>query len=244
MSSTEELRNTHDPLSITTDDARRLSEHFEATDARSAKIISAVESLAVASRDINFLGPTIGQHEPHLAQMALVNDLKAAVEQHPKSVTPDILKATQGIIGKMQRALGQNNAPNPELEAELQAEFAKIEPKIEQGTVTKAEADHLHSLEARAHGHTEKGGVTAVAQSVAAKRERALSLSDTTNESRTGSSAKLSPPTTAATSTAPSSTTASGKMATLSLSENELKDLSKSETNHVHARKGSAVEAH
>jgi hypothetical protein len=59
-----------------------------------------------------------------------------------------------------------------------------MEPKVEQGTVTKAEADHLHSLEARAHGHTEKGGLTAVAQSVAAKRERQHSLS----EDRSGSS--------------------------------------------------------
>ena len=79
----------------------------------------------------------------------------------------------------MQRALGQTNAPHPELEGELQAEIAKIEPKIELGTVTKEEADHLHSLEARAHGHTEKGGVAAHAQSVAAKRERALSLEGT-----------------------------------------------------------------
>jgi hypothetical protein len=81
----------------------------------------------------------------------------------------------------MQKAIGQTNAPHPELEAELQEEFARIVPKVEQGTVTKEEADHLHSLEARAHGHTEKGGLTAVAQSVAAKRERALSLSDNTN---------------------------------------------------------------
>lgn len=84
-------------------------------------------------------------------------------------------------ISVMQRAVGQTNAPHPELEAELQREFAKIEPKVEQGTVTKEEADYLHSLEARAHGHTEKGGLTAHAQSVAAKRSRALSLSDNTN---------------------------------------------------------------
>jgi hypothetical protein len=83
----------------------------------------------------------------------------------------------------MQHAVGAAHAPNPELEDDFQKELARIEPKIEQGTVTKAEADHLHSLEARAHGHTEKGGVTAKAQSVAAKRERALSLSDSTNES-------------------------------------------------------------
>jgi hypothetical protein len=78
----------------------------------------------------------------------------------------------------MQRAIAQNNAPHPELESELQEEYARIEPKVEQGIVTQAEADRLHSLEARAHGHTEKGGLAAVAQSVAAKRERALSLSD------------------------------------------------------------------
>jgi hypothetical protein len=77
----------------------------------------------------------------------------------------------------MQRAVGHTNAPHPELEAELQEEIAKIEPKVVEGTVTIQEANHLHSLEARAHGHTEKGGITSVAQSVAAKRERQLSLS-------------------------------------------------------------------
>jgi hypothetical protein len=78
----------------------------------------------------------------------------------------------------MQKILGPINVPNPEVEAELQKEITKIEPKIAQGTVTKAEADRLHSLESRAHGHTEKGGITAAAQSVVAKRERQLSLSD------------------------------------------------------------------
>jgi hypothetical protein len=82
---------------------------------------------------------------------------------------------------EMQKMISQTNAPHPELEAELQEEFVRIVPKVEQGTVTKEEADHLHSLESRAHGHTEKGGLTAAAQSVAAKRERALSLSDHTN---------------------------------------------------------------
>ncbi|KAH9879224.1 hypothetical protein J1614_002663 [Plenodomus biglobosus] len=77
---------------------------------------------------------------------------------------------------EMQKAVGHTNAPHPEVEAELQQELAKIECKIEQGTVTKAEADHLHSLEARAHGHTEKGSITSIAQSVAAKRQRQLSL--------------------------------------------------------------------
>jgi len=77
----------------------------------------------------------------------------------------------------MQRAVGHTNAPHPELEVELQEEIAKIEPKVAEGTVTIEEANHLHSLEARVHGHTEKGGITSIAQSVAAKRERQLSLS-------------------------------------------------------------------
>jgi len=77
----------------------------------------------------------------------------------------------------MQKAVGHTNAPHPELEAELREEIAKIEPKVAEGTVTIEEANYLHSLEARAHGHTEKGGITSIAQSVAAKRERQLSLS-------------------------------------------------------------------
>jgi hypothetical protein len=78
---------------------------------------------------------------------------------------------------EMQKAVGHSNAPHPELEAQLQEEIAKIESKVVEGTVTIEEANHLHSLEARAHGHTEKGGITSIAQSVAAKRERQLSLS-------------------------------------------------------------------
>jgi hypothetical protein len=90
----------------------------------------------------------------------------------------------------MQKAIGQTKAPHPELEAELQKELARIVPKVERGTVTREEADHLHSLESRAHGHTEKGGPTAVAQSVAAKRERAVSLIDnSTNAIRAEQSA-------------------------------------------------------
>jgi hypothetical protein len=58
----------------------------------------------------------------------------------------------------------------------LQEEYAKVEPKVAEGTVTIEEANHLHSLETRAHGHTEKGGLTAKAQSIATKRESQNSL--------------------------------------------------------------------
>lgn len=91
----------------------------------------------------------------------------------------------------MQKAVGHTNAPHPELEAQLREEIAKIEPKVAEGTVTIEEANHLHSLEARAHGHTEKGGITSIAQSVAAKRGRQLSLSSgsgsSSNRSRANS---------------------------------------------------------
>lgn len=86
-----------DPLSITTEDARRLSENYEARDQRSANIISAVESLAVASQDVHEQIPTLGQ-STHTSLLTVVHDLKAAVEANTKGVTPEILKITQGVV--------------------------------------------------------------------------------------------------------------------------------------------------
>jgi hypothetical protein len=188
----------NDPSSITTENARRLSENAVVGDLRTAKIISAVEAFAVASETINEVDPQLGQ-APHTSLLTVVNDLKVAVDQNPTDVTAEVLKKAQTVVSskyttyrfdmagqlfkhtdhvtEMQRVVGHSNAPHPELEAQLKEEIAKIEPKIVEGTVTIEEANHLHSLEARAHGHTEKGGITSVAQSVAAKRERQLSLS-------------------------------------------------------------------
>ncbi|KAF1932083.1 uncharacterized protein M421DRAFT_54615 [Didymella exigua CBS 183.55] len=164
------------PGSITEEDARRFSENVEAKDARSARLVSAVESLAAARSDIYSQETSLGQ-SPHMSLLTVVKDLYAAVEANPDDVDTEILKTTQSIVSKMQKAIGHTNAPHPELEAELQQEYAKIVPKVERGVVTKAEADHLHSLEARAHGHTERGGLTAIAQSVAARHERRSSVS-------------------------------------------------------------------
>ncbi|KAF1912253.1 hypothetical protein BDU57DRAFT_504737 [Ampelomyces quisqualis] len=165
-----------DPASITTEDARRLSENAVAGDLRTAKIISAVEAFAAASEVIHEVDPQLGQ-APHTSLLTVVNDLKVAVDQNPTNVTTEVLRTAQNVVSKMQKAVGHTNAPHPELESELRQEIAKIEPKVVEGTVTIEEANHLHSLEARAHGHTEKGGITSIAQSVAAKRERQLSLS-------------------------------------------------------------------
>jgi hypothetical protein len=86
-----------DPLSITTEDARRLSENYEAHDARSAKIISAVESLAVVAQEIHEETPTLGQR-PQTSLLTVVNDLKVAIDTNPEEVTVEILKTTQSIV--------------------------------------------------------------------------------------------------------------------------------------------------
>ncbi|CAN9320901.1 hypothetical protein B0T12DRAFT_515912 [Alternaria alternata] len=145
-----------DPGSITADEARILTENVAKPDDRA--------------------GPSHDQ-APHRSLLMAAKDLHAAVDGSSEEATTEILRVAQSIVSKLQKAVGHTNAPHPEVEAELQEEIAKIEHKIAQGTVTKTEADRLHSLEARAHGHTEKGGIAAAAQSVVAKRERQLSLS-------------------------------------------------------------------
>jgi hypothetical protein len=59
---------------------------------------------------------------------------------------------------------------------------ATIKPKLENGTVIQAGADTLHSREMRAHDNTEKGGLSATAQSFVSRR-RQESLSDVSNSS-------------------------------------------------------------
>jgi hypothetical protein len=85
------------PLSITTEDARRLSENFVAVDDRSAKIISAVETLAIAAQDVHNTVPVLGQ-APQTSLLTIVNDLKAVVDNSPQQVTVEIVKITQGIV--------------------------------------------------------------------------------------------------------------------------------------------------
>ncbi|KAF2627933.1 hypothetical protein BU25DRAFT_340957 [Macroventuria anomochaeta] len=187
----ERLRS--DPSSITEEDARRFSENIEARDERSARLVSAVESLAAAHNDIYGQDTNLGQ-SPHPSLLTVVKDLYAAVETNPEDVNTEILRTTQSVVSKMQKAIGHTNAPHPELEAELQQEYAKIVPKVERGIVTKAEADHLHSLEARAHGHTERGGLTAIAQSVAARRERQASISSGSSNVRSRANSRTFTP--------------------------------------------------
>jgi hypothetical protein len=132
------------------------------------------------------------------------------------------LKLTKGL--EMQKAVGNIVAPHPELESELQEEYQKVEAKVAEGTVTKAEADHLHSLEARCHGHTEKGGLTSLAQSVAAKRER--QLSDASNQQ-----GHMQP--SAGSATSPSEQSRKDKEAVLHKTEDALRPKIENEPDHI-----------
>lgn len=86
-----------DPSSITTEDARRLSENAVAGDMRTAKIISAVEAFAAASEVIHDVDPQLGQ-PPHTSLLTVVNDLKAAVDQNPTDVTTEVLRTAQNVV--------------------------------------------------------------------------------------------------------------------------------------------------
>lgn len=86
-----------DPSSITTEDARRLSENAVVGDMRTAKIISAVEAFAAASEVIHEVDPTLGQ-APHTSLLTVVNDLKVAVDQNPNDVTTEVLRTAQNVV--------------------------------------------------------------------------------------------------------------------------------------------------
>jgi hypothetical protein len=193
---------------MTTEDARRLFENAPANDVRIANLIFAVGTLTVINKIMQEADSSLGL-APRTSFPTIINDLRTAVDKNPGDVTTEVLKAAQNVVSsesrlpshswtahtdphpEMQKAIGHTNAPHPELETELQEEIAKIEPKVVEGTVTIEEANHLHSLEARAHGHTERVGITSIAQSVAAKRERQASLgsgsSPPSNRSRANS---------------------------------------------------------
>lgn len=91
----ERLRN--DPSSITEEDARRFSENVEVRDASTARLVSAVESLAAAHKDIYGGKISLGQ-SLHPSLLTVVKDLYAAVETNPEDVNTEILRTTQSIV--------------------------------------------------------------------------------------------------------------------------------------------------
>lgn len=86
-----------DPTSISTEDARRFSENIEARDAKSARLVSAVESLAAVHEDLRGTDASLGQI-PHPSMLTIVRDLLADVEKYPQDVDGEILKTTQAIV--------------------------------------------------------------------------------------------------------------------------------------------------
>jgi hypothetical protein len=89
----------------------------------------------------------------------------------------------------MHKAASNTNTPHNEVEIELEEATADIAPKILAGTVTQAEADHLRSLQVRAHGHAPRGSVASAAQAVVvARREGQLSGSGSLSSPNSGRS--------------------------------------------------------
>jgi hypothetical protein len=93
-----------DPSSITTEDARRLSENYNASDEKSARIISAVEAFALANEQMYEQDSDIGQ-PPHTSLTTLVQDLQAAVDATPDDVTTEVLRTTQSIVSSKYSSL-------------------------------------------------------------------------------------------------------------------------------------------
>lgn len=78
--------------SISDEDACRFSETIEAKDARSARLVSAVESQATARNDAGL------SQRSYPSMLTLVKNLYAAVEAMPDDVDTEILKTTQSIL--------------------------------------------------------------------------------------------------------------------------------------------------
>jgi hypothetical protein len=86
-----------DPTSISPEDARRFSENVEVRDAKSARLVSAIESLAAVREDLRGTDVYLGQ-TPHPSMLTIVRDLLADVEKYPQDVDMEILKTTQAIV--------------------------------------------------------------------------------------------------------------------------------------------------
>lgn len=95
------IKLKNDPSTITTEDARRLSENHDAGDIRSARIISAVEAFAVANREISKDDLNPGQ-APHTSLPTIVQDLHTAVERSHNDITSEILQNTLHIVNSKQ----------------------------------------------------------------------------------------------------------------------------------------------
>ena len=171
-----------DANSITMEDVKALRNHADRTSAdRAENIIAAIEIFASENEKAQAgniseslhvaLSSTTAQTTQsrkasvvHAASQAhiglktlreIATKVHAEIDANPKSVTNEDLKLYQSVVSRLQKTVGADTAgaSHPRLGKGLQQEIAKIEPKIESDTVTKEEADHLRSLEARAHRH-------------------------------------------------------------------------------------------
>jgi hypothetical protein len=177
----------HDPASITTEDAQAFADEVPEGDERTATIAAAFQDLAIQNASNKEAILSNEDRTPTTRLSHLVEDLYAAVSANPGDVTAKTRQTTQRILNSkshaaavlralannsavMQQAMNRANAPHPELQAELQQEYARIVPKVER---TDAENSHPHAFTRQVNGHTQDTG--------ARHRRQISSRSDSSN---------------------------------------------------------------
>jgi hypothetical protein len=153
-------RLEHDPASVITEDAQAFADEVPEGDERTATLAAALQDLAIQNAS---------NKEATLSLSQLVEELYAAVSANPGDVTTNTRQTTQRILNSkshaalvlralannsavMQQAMNRANAPHPELQAELQQEYARIVPKVDR---TDAENSHPHAFTRQVNGYTQ-----------------------------------------------------------------------------------------
>lgn len=85
------------PESITAEDVRRLSGGVDTLDEQSGRIISLLETLALANKPLNEQDTNVDQ-TPHASLLTVVKNLNAAVDTNPDHVTTEVLRSAQSIV--------------------------------------------------------------------------------------------------------------------------------------------------
>ncbi|KAF3001496.1 hypothetical protein E8E13_008884 [Curvularia kusanoi] len=87
-----------------------------------------------------------------------MDDLHTTVIANPGDVTPRTIQSMQSILDTMQKAISHTQAPHPELQAEIQQQYARIVPKVEATTTGNAGYSDAHSPKKQTNGHIEPNG--------------------------------------------------------------------------------------
>ena len=131
---------------------------------------------AISSQDANYLksreARATGQAQPPKDSLsAEAQRLAAANERGATTTTASTTSATSGTTATSGQGLTSEQQSHLTKERNFQRAVDEVGAKMENdpGSVTKEDGDLLHRREQRAHGVTEKGGIAAQAQHLAAE---------------------------------------------------------------------------